>query len=65
MKVGDMIITSKQEVKYLEGVLDSKLTGVNMDALVHSKICSRIKFLARQVAVLDFQILKMLSVALM
>lgn len=39
MKVGDMIIGSKQEVKYLGCVRHcSKVSGDNMAALIHMKI---------------------------
>lgn len=64
VKVGDQIITPKREVKYLGCVLDSNLTGEKMAVLAHSKICNRIKFLARQADFLDMETLKMLAGAL-
>lgn len=64
VRVGDLTITAKQEVKYLGCTLDDKLTGDSMAVQVHSKVCNRIKFLGRQAAYLDTQTLKMLAGAL-
>lgn len=64
IKVGDQIITPKQVVKYFGCTLDSNLTGEKMAVIVLSKICSRMKFLARQAELLDTQTLNVLASAL-
>ena len=47
VKVGENIITSKEEVTYLGCILDSKLTGEKMALKVISKVNQRTRFLGR------------------
>ena len=47
VRVGDNIVTNKEEVTYLGCILDSKLTGEKMALKVISKVNQRTRFLGR------------------
>ncbi len=64
IKINDMAIEVKKVVNYLGCLIDNKLTGDFMARKVFSKICGKIRFLARQAEFLDVHSLTLLAGAL-
>ncbi len=64
IKINDMVIEVKKVVNYLGCLIDNKLTGDFMARKVFSKVCGKIRFLARQAKFLDAHSLRLLAGAL-